>query len=94
MASKRAEAIRREKAEKEQASSNERIEQLLLAIAEKVGVFEEKSSKAGQDPEPAELAEVTETPQEKEEDEKVDSEADEDSDEDVDPEDGETGLGW
>jgi len=86
MASKRADAIRREKVDENQVEFNARMESLLLAIAEKVGVNLEKSEKAGQGPGPAELAEVMETPQEEEELTKP-SEENEDLDE-------EEGLGW
>ncbi|MBW2559225.1 MAG: hypothetical protein JRE40_00070 [Deltaproteobacteria bacterium] len=66
MASKRAIAIRREMLARKQLSFNDQMGILLLAIAEKVGVDFDELLEAGLDPEPAELAEVTEPPQAKE----------------------------
>lgn len=98
MPSKRALAIKREKLARKQLSFNERLEATLDSIEEKL----DKILEAGLDPEPAELAEVTEPPQEKEAPEKkstkkkqkkkvVEPELEHDSSEE---DDGERAEGW
>ena len=95
MASKRAAAMAHEAADANQAAFNLKMEGYLLAILEKLEIDpNQKSEKAGQDPGPAELAEVTETPQAEEGDSDP---SDIDPPEDVDPDEDEKegkGLGW